>query len=186
MYQVDVEKGKYTFINDNGIVSIKRFGEDWQENVGGKALLCLLHHVEKIELELNQYKQLSHEAVEDEIADSGKILFHDAFKDTVRPGAMQEYALVHGKEIHENGTHVLVTYDAEVEEDCLFLNLDFDDDHRTPRFYVTRILDNDLESHDTIHEAMADFASRLVNQNQLDEAFVIRELGAGFFVQDSN
>lgn len=56
MYEVEVENGKYTFINDNGIVSIKRCGEDWQENVGGKALLCLLHHVEKIEAELAELR----------------------------------------------------------------------------------------------------------------------------------
>ena len=86
-----------------------------------------------------------------------------------------------GKKIHKNGTHCLVTYDTEIEEDCLFINLDFLDDHRTPKFYVTRIMDNDLEPHDTIEDAIEDFVARLVKQNQLDEAFVRGGFGEGFF-----
>lgn len=181
MYEVDVENGKYTFINDNGIVSIKRCGEDWQENVGGKALLCLLQHVEKLELELKQCKELSGAVESEETEKVGKLAFHDTYKKTITMGAMKEYAHAHGKEIHELGTHGLVTYDAEVDADCLFLTLDFEDDHRTPRFLVTRMGDDELESHGTIEEAVQDFASRLVNENQVEQAYVVDQFGAWYF-----
>ena len=181
MYEVDVENGKYTFINDNGIVSIKRCGEEWQENVGGKALLCLLQHVEKLELELKQCKELSGAVEVEETAGGGELAFHDTYKKTITMGAMKEYAHAYGKEIHEHGTHGLVTYDTEVDEDCLYLTLDFEDDHRTPKFYVTRMEDNDLESHATIQEAIQDFASRLVNENQVAETYVVNQFGAWFF-----
>lgn len=181
MYEVDVENGKYTFINDNGIVSIQRYGEGWQENVGGKALLCLLQHVEKLELELKQCKESNGAVKVEETASGGELAFHDTYKKTIVMGAMKDYAHAYGKEIHEHGTHGLVTYDTEVEAECLFLTLDFEDDHQTPRFLVTRMGDDDLESHGTIQEAVQDFASRLVNENKLDEAVIVREFGAGYF-----
>jgi len=61
MYKINVEGGKYTFINDNGIVTILRYGEEW--DTGNKALLCLLHQVESLEVERNYWKEkflLSH------------------------------------------------------------------------------------------------------------------------------
>lgn len=56
MYELEIENGKYTFINNNGVVSIKRFGEAWRNESGDKALLCLLQHVEKLEEENRQLK----------------------------------------------------------------------------------------------------------------------------------
>ena len=40
MYKIDIENGKYTFINDNGVVTILHYGKIWSR--GNKALLCLL------------------------------------------------------------------------------------------------------------------------------------------------
>lgn len=57
MYQVDVENGKYTFVNNHGLVSIKRNGEAWRNESGDKALLCLLQHVEKLEGEIERLKE---------------------------------------------------------------------------------------------------------------------------------
>lgn len=57
MYQIDLENGKYTFINNNGVVSINRFREEWRNESGDKALLCLLQHVEKLEEENRQLKE---------------------------------------------------------------------------------------------------------------------------------
>ena len=57
MYQIDVENGKYTFLNNSGVVSIKRYGEAWRDESGDKALLCLLQHVEELELEIKHLKE---------------------------------------------------------------------------------------------------------------------------------
>lgn len=57
MYQVSIENGKYTFVNNHGLVSIKRHGEVWRNEVGDKALLCLLQHVEKLEEEIERLKE---------------------------------------------------------------------------------------------------------------------------------
>ena len=57
MYKINVEGGKYTFINDNGIVSILRGGEQWRSETGDKALLCLLHEVESLEVERDYWKE---------------------------------------------------------------------------------------------------------------------------------
>lgn len=57
MYQVNVENGKYTFVNSHGLVSIKRNGEAWRNESGDKALLCLLQHVEKLEEEIKRLKE---------------------------------------------------------------------------------------------------------------------------------
>ena len=56
-YKINVEGGKYTFINDNGVVSILRFGEQWRSEAGDKALLCLLHQVESFEVERDYWKE---------------------------------------------------------------------------------------------------------------------------------
>lgn len=53
MYAFDAEDGKYTFINNNGIVAIQRYGEDWRNESGDKALLSLLHEVEEMEKYIN-------------------------------------------------------------------------------------------------------------------------------------
>jgi len=68
MYKIDIENGKYTFINDNGVVTILRHGENW--DTGNKALLCLLQKVEKYEEDLNRISKAyedSDENVLDEV-----------------------------------------------------------------------------------------------------------------------
>ena len=57
MYEVAVENGKYTFVNNNGLVSIKRNGEKRRNESADKALLCLLQHVEMLEEELEGLKE---------------------------------------------------------------------------------------------------------------------------------
>lgn len=52
MYKVEVDNGKYTFINNNGIVSVQRHHEDWKDATGDKSLLSLLQHVEDLEKQL--------------------------------------------------------------------------------------------------------------------------------------
>lgn len=44
-FTLEVENGKYTFINDHGAVRILRHGEAWRDESGDKALLCLLQKV---------------------------------------------------------------------------------------------------------------------------------------------
>lgn len=53
MYKFDTEDEKYTFINNNGIVTILRYGEEWRNESGNKALLSLLHEVEEMEKYIN-------------------------------------------------------------------------------------------------------------------------------------
>jgi len=68
MYKIDIENGKYTFINDNGVVTILRYGEN--RDTGNKALLCLLQKVEKYEEDLNRISKAyedSDENVLDEV-----------------------------------------------------------------------------------------------------------------------
>ena len=61
-FKIDIENGKYTFINDNGIVSILRGGETWRNETGDKALLCLLQKMETIKEKLNKCENLLSEA----------------------------------------------------------------------------------------------------------------------------
>lgn len=49
MYKFVTEDGKYTFINNNGAVTILRYGEVWRDESGDKALLSLLHEIEEME-----------------------------------------------------------------------------------------------------------------------------------------
>jgi hypothetical protein len=56
-YKINVEGGKYTFINDNGIVGILRNGEEWRNESGDKALLCLLQQTESLEVERDYWKE---------------------------------------------------------------------------------------------------------------------------------
>lgn len=46
-FKIGLEDGKYTFVNDNGVVSILRNGEQWRDESGDKAMLSLLQKVEQ-------------------------------------------------------------------------------------------------------------------------------------------
>lgn len=48
MFELTVENGKYTFINNNGVVSILRYGKEWRNEAGDKALLSLPQYVEEM------------------------------------------------------------------------------------------------------------------------------------------
>lgn len=54
MFKLEVEEGKYTFINNNGVVSVLRHNEAWKDASGDKSLLALLHHVEELEQQLEE------------------------------------------------------------------------------------------------------------------------------------
>lgn len=56
MFKVETENGKNTFINDNGVVTVMRNGELWEE--GDKVLLTLLQKVERYE---NALKSIAEE-----------------------------------------------------------------------------------------------------------------------------
>lgn len=92
------------------------------------------------------------------------MIFHETYKAIIVEKQLDAYAKKHGKNIHHNGTHNVVSYITEKDEDCLFLTLDFEDDYLTPKFYVTRLMDDDIESHDTFEKAWEDFSKRLIEQ----------------------
>lgn len=52
-YKIETEDGKYTFINDNGIVTVLRHGDLWEN--GDEGLLSLLQKVERYEEALEFY-----------------------------------------------------------------------------------------------------------------------------------
>lgn len=56
-FKIDVEGGKYTFINNNGIIEILRRGKEWRSETGDKALLCLLQEVESLKTERDYWKE---------------------------------------------------------------------------------------------------------------------------------
>jgi len=92
------------------------------------------------------------------------LIFHEAYKTVIVEKQMDAYATEHGEDIHHNGTHNLVSYVTEKDDDCLFLTLDFEDDYQTPKFYVTKLMDDDIEAHSTFDEAWKDFIERLKEQ----------------------
>lgn len=59
IFKLDIENGKYTFINDNGVVSILRHGEAWRNDTGDKALLCLLQRTEDYRNEIVELRSNS-------------------------------------------------------------------------------------------------------------------------------
>lgn len=88
----------------------------------------------------------------------------EAFKEVIEEKKLQEYAEKHGEDIHLNGTHELMGYSADTDEEWLFLTLDFQDDFKTPVFYVRRMDDDELESHKTFEAALEDFKGRIKKQ----------------------
>ncbi|ARF66559.1 hypothetical protein B7C51_00235 [Paenibacillus larvae subsp. pulvifaciens] len=58
MFKIETDNGKYTFINDNGIVRILRYGEMW--DTGNKAVLSLLQKVEKYREEIIDLRVKAH------------------------------------------------------------------------------------------------------------------------------
>lgn len=59
-FKIEIEEGKYTFINDNGIVSILRHGKEWRNESGDKALLRLLQQVEQYRNEIIKLRGKAH------------------------------------------------------------------------------------------------------------------------------
>ncbi|MFZ3590131.1 hypothetical protein ACOI1C_12830 [Bacillus sp. DJP31] len=48
-FKIELENGKYSFVNDNGVVKILLYSEECQEETGNSSLLCLLQYVEQLE-----------------------------------------------------------------------------------------------------------------------------------------
>lgn len=55
MYKVELEDGKYTIVNNNGVVTVSRHGEQWRNETGDKLMLALLHKIEQYERALAAY-----------------------------------------------------------------------------------------------------------------------------------
>lgn len=47
MYKIKLEE--YAFTNDNGIVTVERYGKAWKDYIGDNAVLSLLHKIEDLE-----------------------------------------------------------------------------------------------------------------------------------------
>lgn len=60
-YKVELEGGKYTFTNDNGIVSFERYGEPSNAYLGNKAVYLLLSRIERLERTLHAYRSFEGE-----------------------------------------------------------------------------------------------------------------------------
>lgn len=61
MFRIETDGGKYTFINDNGIVEIQRYGEKW--DTGNKALLSLLQAIEDHLEKIKKYEKTLEEII---------------------------------------------------------------------------------------------------------------------------
>lgn len=68
MLNVSIDNGKYTVIqNDDGTVSVNRYGECWREVTGDKLILALAYEIDRLREELNKPKEqpkLEAEAIE--------------------------------------------------------------------------------------------------------------------------
>jgi hypothetical protein len=57
MFEVELENGKYKVINDNGVLTAKRHGEDWpaadSSLCGDKLSLAMMHKIEQQQEILN-------------------------------------------------------------------------------------------------------------------------------------
>lgn len=58
LFKFETDDGKYTFINDNGVVTILRYGEAW--DTGNKALLSLLYKIEQYRDEIVELRGKAH------------------------------------------------------------------------------------------------------------------------------
>ncbi|KOS61521.1 hypothetical protein FJQ98_16180 [Lysinibacillus agricola] len=47
MYKIKLEE--YEFTNNNGVITVKRYGEHWRNYIGDNAVLALLHKIEDLE-----------------------------------------------------------------------------------------------------------------------------------------
>lgn len=55
-FKVELDGGKYMFVNDNGIVDFYRYGEPSDAFLGSKPILALLHKLEQQERLLSAYR----------------------------------------------------------------------------------------------------------------------------------
>lgn len=59
--RIELDNGKYTIEDNNGIMTAYRYGELWdvktQDLIGDKFTLCLVQHIEKLTEEIEQLKQ---------------------------------------------------------------------------------------------------------------------------------
>lgn len=72
MYKIKLEE--YEFINNNGVITVKRHENDWKDYIGDNAVLALLHKVEDLEEENNKLKNELNKAVECGINVFGKMI----------------------------------------------------------------------------------------------------------------
>lgn len=58
-FKVELDGGKYMFVNDNGMVDFYRYGEPSAEFIGSKPILSLLHKLEQQECKLEAIKNVA-------------------------------------------------------------------------------------------------------------------------------
>ncbi len=54
MYKITLEE--YEFTNNNGVITVKRHGEEWKDYIGDNAVLALLHKIEDLEDEILNFR----------------------------------------------------------------------------------------------------------------------------------
>lgn len=61
MFKVDLEDGKYTYINDNGKQQVLRYGFPWKEKelAGANFILAMGQKIEELQDELNYHKVMN-------------------------------------------------------------------------------------------------------------------------------
>lgn len=72
MYKIKLEE--YEFTNNNGVITVKRHGEEWKDYIGDNAVLALLHKIEDLEDENKTMKNELNNTKEAEVNVFGKMI----------------------------------------------------------------------------------------------------------------
>ena len=54
MARIDLLDGKYTVINENGILKALRYGEPWRDLIGDNLISALVDYIEELEQQVKQ------------------------------------------------------------------------------------------------------------------------------------
>ncbi|BAV80881.1 hypothetical protein [Vibrio phage RYC] len=58
MSKISLENGKYVINNNNGIVTVRRFGEEWRDLTGDSLFLSLIQEVERLHIDVHDREAL--------------------------------------------------------------------------------------------------------------------------------
>lgn len=82
--QIVLEDGKYTFINDNGLISVLRYGEEWKNFHGDKSVYALFAHAYELQEKKSVPEYIDNKNKQFSVGDKVSVqVFHEELIGTV-------------------------------------------------------------------------------------------------------